>query len=716
MNVHQIEKIPTYVRFLQESTTEVETLFKELLIGVTNFFRDSEAFDALKAKALTQILKGKPTDYTIRVWVPGCSSGEEAYSIAILLRECSEPLQQYIGIQVFATDIDHTAIETARAGIYPASISTDVSSDRLKRFFISEDNIYIIKKNIRDMLVFASQDIIKDPPFTKLDLVCCRNLLIYLDSDLQKKILPLFHYSLKPGGFLFLGSSETIGGFTDLFSSVDKKWKIFKRKKAASAGHVVVELPVTPPLDSDYEFGRKEPTEIGVAQLAEKNLLVHYAPPSVVINETGVILYIHGRTGKYLEPAPGEARLSICEMAREGLKLELPSAIRKATSHKKEVTYKGLKVKGNGVTQTINLIVRPMLEASSPPGLMMVVFEDLTPAIMEESPEKKGIPKKKVDERVEAVEKELQYTKENLQTTIEELETANEELKSTNEELQSTNEELQSTNEELETSKEEQQSMNEELTTVNTELQGKIEELSKSNNDMKNLLDAIDVPTIFLDNDLCIKRFTSHATRIANFIQTDIGRPIGDIVSKIVDINLSEDAGAVLKDLAFREREVMTKDGCYFSIRVAPYRTIENVIDGVVITFLDLTKAKEVERDEQRLATVIKDSNDALTILDPEGNILAWNRGAERMYGYSEAEAPNMNIRDIVPEEQRKETLEMIEKIVKGEEMKSFRTKRKTKGGRILDVWLTVTILSDTEGGKPAEIATTERDLAWLSE
>jgi two-component system CheB/CheR fusion protein len=721
MNVHQIDNISNYVRYLQENSVEVETLFKELLIGVTNFFRDNDAFEALKEKALPQIFRGKPNDYTIRAWVPGCSSGEEAYSIAILLRECIEEFKQPFSIQIFATDIDNHAIETARAGIYPASISTDVSPDRLKRFFESEDNVSMIKKDIREVLIFAPQDIIKDPPFTKLDLICCRNLLIYLDSELQKKLMPLFHYSLKPEGILFLGSSETIGEFKELFDAVDKKWKIYRRKEAVPASHVMYEYPVTKQLDKIHETEEKRPTELSVAQLAEKSLLTHYAPPSVIINERGEILYIHGRTGNYLEPAPGEARLSIYEMAREGLKLELSSAIRKATTLKKEIIYKGLQVKGNGVTQSINLTVRPMFEANAPSGLMMVVFEDVEPAKKEESPKKKVVPKKKADEGIKALERELQYTKESLQTTIEELETSNEELKSTNEELQSTNEELQSTNEELETSKEEQQSMNEELTTVNSELQGKIDELSTANDDLKNLLDAIEVPTIFLDNDLCIKRFTTHTTKIINLIKTDMGRPIGDIVSKIEDINISEVAEAVLKDLVFREREVKTRDGSYFMMRINPYRTTGNVIDGAVITFADLTKEKELEEREhrltaeRRLAAVVKDSNDAVTLQDLEGNIIDWNRGAERMFGYSKAEALNINIREVVPKGKQKEALELIEKIEEGEDIKSFKTKRKTKDGRILDIWLTVTRLVEAEG-KPVQIATTERDLAWLSD
>ena len=710
MNVHQIDKISFYVRYLQENVGEVETLFKELLIGVTNFFRDDEAFETLKKKALSQLLEGKPKDYVIRAWVPGCSSGEEAYSIAIMLRECTEQLKQHMGIQIFATDIDNNAIETARAGIYPASISADVSPDRLNRFFISEDNIYRIKKDIREMLVFAPQDIIKDPPFTKLDMVCCRNLLIYLDSELQKRILPLFHYSLKQDGILFLGSSETIGGFTDLFSPVDKKWKIFRRKKGVSTAHVVVEFPVTAPMDRIDEAEEVKPAEVSVTQLAEKTLMEFYAPPSVIINEKGDILYIHGRTGKYLEPAQGEARWNIYDMAREGLKLELPTGIRKAFTQKREVIYKELQVNYNGGTQTVNLTVRPVGKPEFVPGLLMVVFEEVSPPRQEEPPRKKRTSKKKGDERIEALGKELQYTKENLKTTIEELETSNEELKSTNEELQSTNEELQSTNEELETSKEEQQSLNEELTTVNSELQGKIDDLSTANNDMKNLIDSINVPVIFLDNDLCIKRFTSPVTKIINLIPSDIGRPLNDIVTKIKQGDLIEHSKSVLRDLMSRSKEVQIEDGIWYTLRTMPYRTTDNVIDGVVVTFTDLSK-----ENERRLATVVRDSSDAITVQDFNGKILAWNRGAEKLYGYTEEEALKMNITDIVPGKYSGDAASLIKRIKEGEKIKSFKTRRITKDGKPIDVWLTATALVD-DTGKPVELATTERDLSILEQ
>jgi two-component system CheB/CheR fusion protein len=716
MDVHQIDKISNYVRYLQENSQEVNTLFKELLIGVTNFFRDKDAFEVLKNTALPRILKDKPKDYVIRAWVAGCSSGEEAYSTAIILRECTERLKQHVGIQIFATDIDDNAVEAARAGVYPASISADVSAGRLKRFFAAEDNIYRARKDIREMLVFAPQDIIKDPPFTKLDLICCRNLLIYLDSALQKKLLPLFHYSLKPDGILFLGSSETIGGFTDLFSPIDKKWKIFRRRDSLSAARPVVTFPVTPALEKPDVGNEEKPLEPNVRQLAEKALLDSYAPPSVIINSKGDILYIHGRTGKYLEPAPGEAKWNIYDMAREGLKLELPSVIRKASAQKKAVTCKGLQVRINGGTETlnltVNLTVRPLVTSQTPSGLMIIIFEEIAPPVPKKPAKKRRTPGKKTDERIEALEKELQYSKENLQTTIEELETSNEELKSTNEELQSTNEELQSTNEELETSKEEQQSLNEELVTVNSELQSKIEELTTANNDMKNLLDSIQIPTIFLDLDLCIKRFTSHATRVINLIHTDIGRPIGDIVTKLEYGGLTEDAGAVLTDLVFREKEVQSKDGRFFAVRIAPYRTIENVIDGVVITFVDITQTKNLET-ARRLAAVVKDSNDAITVQDFEGNITAWNKGAEAMYGYSEAEALNMNIKKVIPRGESEAELKFVQQIKAGIKVRPFRTKRITKAGSILDVWLTLTRLND-DAGNPIEIASTERDLARL--
>jgi len=708
MNIHQIEKIPAYVRYLQENPLEIETLFKELLIGVTNFFRDREAFEALKDKALLPLLKGKDGDDPVRVWIPGCSSGEEAYSVAIILQECMDKLEKHFGAQVFATDIDSDAVEKARAGVYPQSISADVSPDRLKKFFVRKDTFYGINKLIRNMLVFAPQDVIKDPPFTKLDLICCRNLLIYMDTKLQKQLLPLFHYCLRSGGTLFLGTSETIGGFSDEFSTIDKKWKIYRRKETGVQKPVLVDFRTPLPREDVREIPARLPTELTVAQLAEKALLSSFAPPSLIINEKGEVLYIHGRTGKYLEPAPGEATLHIHEMAREGLKLELAAAIRKVAAQKKGVIHKGLQVKANGGATTVDLIVKPLERFNGPPGLMMVSFEAVEPEPVKGTKSKRGGEKPEKLARIREIERALQYTKEHLETTIEELETSNEELKSTNEELQSTNEELQSTNEELETSKEEEQSMNEELSTVNAELQNKLDELREVNDDLKNLLDRIDLPIIFLDNDLHIRRFSSNANAVINVIHSDIGRPISHIASKLKDVDLREMAEAVLKDLMPREKEVQSIKREWYSMRVTPYRTTENVIDGVVITL------NEAQARLRRLAAILMDSNDAITEQDFEGNILAWNRGAEKMYGYKEAEALKMSIFDMVPKEHHRETREFMKRIKRGEAVVSFKTKRMAKHGQVLDIWMTATKLTDDKGD-PIQMATTERDLAWLA-
>ena len=631
MNVHQIDKATKYVRYLQENPDEVKRLFKELLIGVTNFFRDPEAFEALRQKVLPQLLKDKPVDYSFRVWVPGCSSGEEAYSIAIILRECMDELKRNFSVQVFGTDIDHDAIDTARAGIYPGSISSDMNPDRLKRFFTTEDNAYRVKQDLREMLIFAPQDIIKHPPFTKLDLICCRNLLIYLDTELQKKLLPVFHYSLNPDGILLLGPSETIGGYVDLFSVLDKKWKVYKRKEAASFGQEMLEFPTmrlkyeSTEIQVTGEF--KKTRETSIPQLVQKILLESYAPPCVIINEKADIMYIHGRTGKYLEPAPGKASLNILEMAREGLRLQLASAIHKAISQGKGVAHEGLPIKDNGGFRIINVTVKPVRAPEYMRGLMMVVFEDVVSPKQAESGKKSRASKKKVGKGVDEIGWELQYTKENLQTAIEELETSNEELKSTNEELQSANEELRSANEELSTSKEELQSLNEELATVNAELQGKIDEVTKANDDMRNLMESTEIATIFLDKDLCIKWFTAYAKKVINLIQTDVGRPIGDIVPNLKYENLVEDARGVLKSMAEKKTEVQTKDGHWYLMRIMPYRTIDDAIDGVVITFGDIHAQKMATDQEARkyAESIVETLREPLLVLDRDLKVISAN-------------------------------------------------------------------------------------------
>jgi two-component system CheB/CheR fusion protein len=452
LSLAQINSLEDYVRYLRQTPLEVATLFRELLIGVTNFFRDPPAFESLQEHVIRRLFAGTPGG-SVRIWVPGCSSGEEAYSLAMLIREYLDELKQSFQVQVFATDIDAEAIEKARAGVYPNSIAADVSPKRLSRFFAQDQggNSYHISKSIRDLVVFAEQDALKDPPFSKLDLISCRNLLIYLGGEAQNKILRLFHYALNQDGYLFLGNSETIGEFMDLFAGVDKKWKIYQRKGEVTPRAAIA--PYTPPLAAEGAVRRAsfagEPSHPGGPRdLAEQVLLEDYVPASVLIDAKFDVLYIHGRTGKYLELAAGDARLNLLHMARQGLRMELTAAARKALTLQAPVRYDGLQVKSNGDTSFVNLIVQPVMKPEAARGLLMVIFEDVTPADCP-TVEGAGALISDQEQRVLALERELRTRSECLQTTIEELETTNEELNSTNEELQSSNEELQSTNEEL---------------------------------------------------------------------------------------------------------------------------------------------------------------------------------------------------------------------------------------------------------------------------
>jgi two-component system CheB/CheR fusion protein len=729
MAVHQIERLDEYVRYLQQTPADVEALFRDLLIGVTSFFRDPEAFEALQEHAIPRLFAGKSTGALIRVWVPGCSTGEEAYSLAILLQERMEELKQSFKLQVFATDIDHRAIDCARTGIYPASIAGDILPERLARFFSQEadGSAYRIQKSIRDRVIFSEQDVIKDPPFSKLDLISCRNLLIYMGGGLQKKLFPLFHYALNPGGMLFLGTSETVGEFVDLFGTLDRKSKLYQRREEVAGAHRTGLLPLLPgdgPVARPS--GKTGESKVPVRELTERALLEQYAPPSAVVNERGDIFYLHGRTGRYLEPAPGEAGMNILKMAREGLRPDLTTALHKAVALKAPVRHPGLRIKTNGGFTIVNLTVQPVPagpDSDVAAKLFLVVFEDApapgpqlseTAAVLDAGGETSENTTH-VDARVATLKQELRAKEEYLQTTNEELATSNEELKSANEEMQSVNEELQSTNEEMETSKEELQSVNEELGTVNTELQNKVADLSRSNNDMNNLLAGTGIGTIFVDHQLRIQRFTPTVTQVINLIRTDVGRPVSHIVSNLVGYDrLVADVREVLDSLVPKEVEVQTQAGTWYLLRIRPYRTLENVIEGAVITFTEITEIKKAQaalresEDLRRLAVVVRDAHDAIAVHDLEGRILAWNPGAERMYGWSEAEALAMNIRDLIPESRREETLAVLRKLSRAEVMEPYRMPRIAKDGRIVEVWLTATALVNDSGGVYA-IATTER-------
>ena len=632
MAQHNVDDMDIYGRYLKENPAEAQMLFKEMLINVSSFFRDPEAFVVLKQEILPQLLAAKPQDYVFRAWIAGCASGEEAYSIAILLREFLDETQQNFKIQIYATDLDEDAVALARAGCYPPNIAADLTPERLHRWFVKDESGYRVKKEIREMVVFAVQNIIKDPPFTKLDLLSCRNLMIYLEPELQDRLIPAFHYALKPDGILFLSPSESIGGHPELFAAVSRKWKFYRaiHSVAPSLAELGSGLSWTPTRGKTPEATMKVAKEINFAELARRALLQSYAPASVVADAKGNILYVQGDTGKYLRPAPGQATLNVVDMAREGLQLDLRSAVNAAANNGAATLGREVSVKTGGDFQTISLSVRPLVGPDASQGLLLVSFQDVVrpqPARLVRG--KRGAVAA-AERRAEELERDLAYTRENLQATIEEQQSSNEELQSTNEELQSTNEELQSTNEEMETSKEELQSVNEELVTVNAELQTKIEQLAGMQNDMKNLLDNFSVGTIFIDEHLVIRRFTREAVQVYPLVESDIGRPLANIKSNLEGEDLLAQAQTVLDTLVPCEQEVRTVGGARYLARLQPYRTLDNVINGVVLAFTNISARAQADakaRAARLLADNIIDTvREPLLVLDAEMKVISASR------------------------------------------------------------------------------------------
>jgi len=893
MAVQHIEAIQDYVKYLQESKVEVEALFRDMLIGVTSFFRDPDVFEVLEKQIIPQLFQNKSTATdVVRIWSSGCSTGEEAYSIAMLVREFLEDTKSQCLVRIFASDIDSRAIAKARAGVYPLSIVADVTPERLSRFFSLDpsENVYRINKNIRAMLIFSELDVIKDPPFSKLDLISCRNLLIYLGSELQKKLMPLFHFALTQNGVLLLGTSEGIGDFGSLFKVLDRKAKLYQRqgslittqRKTLGLDSSINELSNLSPMNSSNprkivakapELALKQP----LRELLEKSLMQLVAPSAALVNAQGDILYLHGRTGMFLELASGEAGVNnILKMAREGLQQELSLALSRAViSHEPASAY-GLLVRTNGHYTRVDLSVSPVAtnstsanasadaipETKSPSIYLVTITDstetaksrtglmatDMAPAIVDESESNStdsnsGISSAS-ESRISALLKELHTRDEYLQSARGELENSNEELKSSNEEMQSVNEELQSTNEELETSKEELQSVNEELATVNTQLQTKVIDLSQLNNDMNNLLSGTGIATVFVDHQLRILRFTPAACEIINLILGDVGRPVAHIVTNLVDYDrLVQDAQEVLATLVPKVIDVQAKDGKWYTMRMQPYRTIDNVIEGAVLNFVEISTLKriqaelesdrshlqfkstllnaigeaviatdlrgkilywneaaeriygwkssevigkdilEVTPDEEsqahaieimaalkagktwsgeffvrhrvgnqfpvrvtntpilneqgdltgiigvsrditlrkiteeslrksnelaRLAVVVRDSRDAITVQELDGRIIAWNPAAAKIFGWTEAEALKMNARERIPKSLQKDALVKEYELSQAEILEPYRTQRLTKSGAILEVWITATALLNEDGHMHA-IATTER-------
>lgn len=632
MQVQQVASEADYVQLLETSASEAQLLFNELLINVTQFFRDPLAFQVMQAQVLQPMLAAKGRDEMLRIWVAGCASGEEAYSLAILLHELLQGRDQPLTVQFFATDLDADAIATARAGLYPPSIAEDVGAHRLQRYFTQEEAGYRVRKEIREMIVFAVQNVIKDPPFTRLDLLCCRNLMIYLGHALQNRLVPSFHYALKPGGVLFLSPSESIGGHATLFSPLHRKWKLYRAIKGT--------MPASMPLNRSLswvperiaklpEHPAKMTRESNIAELTRRALLQDFGPASVVTDLTGTILYIHGDTGNYLRPAPGQPSLSVIDMAREGLQLAVRNAVQQAADGS---LTQPLTVTTDGINRQVQVSARRLADSAQGERLLLITFQDL-PGAPATSSESLSQPS---PENVTRLERDLAYTRANLQATIDELQDANEELSSANEEMQSTNEELQSSNEELETSREELQSVNEELVTVNAELQAKIEQLGDMQNDMKNLLDSINIGTIFLDTHLTIRRFTRDAVKIYRLIPKDVGRPLADITSYLDNLDLLVPAQQVLDTLIPREIELCTTTGDWFMARLLPYRTLDNVIDGVVMTFHDINARVANEQAIQaarELAEAMVDTViEPLLLLDNDLRVVTASRSYYREF------------------------------------------------------------------------------------
>jgi two-component system, chemotaxis family, CheB/CheR fusion protein len=598
MQVVHIDEITSYVEFLRNDKDEALHLFNDLLIGVTEFFRDKREFEVLETQVIPKIFEGKTAGQQVRIWVLGCATGEEAYSIGILLREHVARLDSAPQIQIFATDIDGRALASARVGRYRTNIEAAMSPERLARWFVREGDTYCVVKELREMCIFSQHNVIKDAPFSKLDLVSCRNLLIYLNAELQNRVIPLFHFALRPEGFLFLGNSENVTRHPKLFAPIDRRARIFRRLDTGT--RLPPEFPIaTATARASVELApiRSFGPDIGLERRAQR-IAERYSPAYVITDDNFHILHFSGRTGRYIEPTAGAATLDLLQLVHRDLRLELRTALGRAAESNEAANAEQVQLGVNGHRVLVDITVEPMQAAAGGHRNFVVLFKD-RPARAAEARDHNPDAMVRT-EHVERLEGELRATRERLQATIEELESTNEELKSSNEEYQSLNEELQSANEELETSREELQSVNEELTTVNGELAHRVQELTRATSDLKNFLESTQIATIFLDNEFRVMNFTPAITQVLHLVETDVGRPIAHIKARVPIEELYDDVRRVLRTLASAERELIASDsGTRYIVRVLPYRSIDNFIAGVVMTFIDvsaITRAEERQR------------------------------------------------------------------------------------------------------------------------
>lgn len=761
MGLRHLEDMAAYIEVLRQDKDEVHALYKDLLIGVTNFFREPESWRELETLVIEPLVArvGHASDApdTIRVWTPGCATGEEPYSIAMLLAEKLAAADRSCAVSIFASDIDQDALAFARAGAYPNTIEADVAADRLHHFFRKGEHTWRIDKRTREVVVFAEQNVISDPPFSKLDLISCRNLLIYLEPEIQKKILSMFHFALREGGYLFLGNAETIYQQADLFETISRKHRIYRRLGKPVLGKPVLGKPVLDKLVLDKPvtallFNAPAQRTHHLAALAQQAVMERFAPACVLVNRKAEVLYLCGPVDDYLQLPSGEASHDLIAMTRPGLRTKLRAAFHAALSDEQPVTLENVAVKRGQKYFPIRVTIEPLRQANESEALVLIAFDEVGAEsrarvvhVVPSAPEPTDRPETAAEYEavIRHLDGELSGTREDLQSAIEELETSNEEFKAANEEIMSVNEELQSTNEELETSKEELQSLNEELQTVNSQLESKVGELEQIGNDLVNLLTSTDIATLFLDRQLRLRRFTPAATRMFRIRPSDVGRPLADFSQYFVDTDLLTDAQRVIEHLAPIEKEVQdvarssspgdlgaleSSASHWYARRILPYRTDDDRIDGVVITFADITSNKEYQHiletlnreldqrvaarttEVRRFSRVFQEAAVPIIIEDLDGFIVEMNQEAELAYGWSRAELIGRLAATLVPPEQHQPLDNLIQRCRKGHPVRNIESWRVEKDGRRHPVLLTLTLLSD-EDGRPSGIATVAKDL-----
>ncbi|MEX3921138.1 CheR family methyltransferase [Paraburkholderia sp. BR10872] len=655
LQVNGLTDLESYRNFLRSTPDETSALLADMLIGVTQFFRDREAFDVLRHAVIPGLFRTAASDGQIRAWVAGCSTGEEAYSVALLMAQAREAAGSASAMQVFATDIDDAAIARARSGSYPESIAVDVPADLLRRYFTHEGGRYAIVKPVRERILFAAHSLLKDPPFSHLDLITCRNVLIYLERSVQRQILELFHFALRPDGYLFLGSAESADAADDLFAVVDKKHRVYRARKIVNRARQATAFPSLAqasgvPEEVQAVAGSAVPPppverrSFSFSALHQR-VLEEYAPPSVIVDRDSAIVHLSDNAGRFLHHAGGEPSTNIMTVVVPELRLDLRTTLFRALQTGASVEARRVKMVRDGRPSWINMTVRPFHDQGVNADFFLVLFDEVQERMSDEGEaEQKG-----QDPVLMQLEQELQHSREQLSTTIEQYETSVEELKASNEELQAINEELRSATEELESSKEELQSVNEELTTLNSELHARVEETAKANDDLQNIIVSTEIATVFVDRKIQVKRFTPSATHIFKLIESDIGRSLFDITHSLNHPTLAADVKEAFETLKLIERELQSQDGRWYLMRLLPYRTADDRIDGAVLTLIDITARHEAEEQarigEQRLRLVAQSTNDyAIIVHDRAGSIVSWNTGAERIFGYTEREVMGQDI------------------------------------------------------------------------